>query len=261
MSISLMGVMLGLPLALAMRGIMGKEKFEQWIESKDYLLYTTFDSMEEMRRDIEASGYDVTEWYGSLKTHLTQNKSSYFVWKDIDGKIVARMSVYDDKAAIKEFIEAVEGRAKKKIFYEDGKDSVNISAEEIQQAAESVTDLYYEEYPTIYVDVQLLCDIIERYQIEILTYSEDEIKCRYENYDMIFSRQKGEDPFNLEINSSSKNMRHLHDCIDCLNEDYYAALQEKTYIGIRKKIMEEGFEIEEEQVMEDNSIVMMISVG
>lgn len=56
-------------------------------------------------------------------------------------------------------------------------------------------------------------------------------------------------------------MRHLHDCIDCLNEDYYAALQEKTYIGIRKKIMEEGFEIEEEQVMEDNSIVMMISVG
>ena len=66
MSISLMGVMLGLPLALAMRGIMGKEKFEQWIESKDYLLYTTFDSMEEMRRDIEASGYDVTEWYGSL---------------------------------------------------------------------------------------------------------------------------------------------------------------------------------------------------
>ena len=41
---------------------------------------------------------------------------------------------------------------------------------EIQQA-ESVTDLYYEEYPTIYVDVQLLCDIIERYQIEILTYS------------------------------------------------------------------------------------------
>ena len=31
-------------------------------------------------------------------------------------KIVARMSVYDDKAAIKEFIEAVEGRAKKNIL-------------------------------------------------------------------------------------------------------------------------------------------------
>ena len=42
MSISLMGVMLGLPCA-GNAWNYGK-KFEQWIESKDYLLYTTFDS-------------------------------------------------------------------------------------------------------------------------------------------------------------------------------------------------------------------------
>lgn len=65
----------------------------------------------------------------------------------------------------------------------------------------------------------------------------------------------------MEINPSSKNVRHLHDCIDCLNEDCYAVLQEEAYIGIRKKIMEEELEIEEEQVMEGSSIVMTISVG
>lgn len=261
MSISLVGVMLGLLLALVTRGIMGKGKFKQRVRSKDYLSYTAFDPTEEMRRDTKVSGHDVTEWYGSLKTYLTQNESFYLVWKDIDGRIITRVSVYDDRAVIKKFIEAVEEGAKKRIFYEDGKDSVNISAEGIQQVAESVTDLHYGEYPTTYMDVQLLCDIIERYQMEIPTYSEDEIRCRYENYDTISSRQKGEEPSSLEVNSPSRNMRHLRDRTNCLNKDYYTALQGKTYIGAKKRIMEEGFGIEEGRVMEDNSIVMMTSVG
>lgn len=261
MSISLMGVMLGLPLALAMRGIMGKEKFEQWIESKDFLLYTNFNTMEEMQGVVKSAGYDVTEWYGSLKTHLTQSKSSYFLWENNDGKIIARMSVYADKAAIKSFVDAVEERAQRKIFYEDAQNAVHMNTEMIQQKAQDRADIYNEEFPTIYVDAQLLRDIMVRYQIEVVSYSQDTINCRYENYNLHFNRQISDEPFNLEISSSSKNMRHLHDCINCLNEEYYASLQEKTYETIKKKIMDEGLEIEEEQVMEDNSIVMMVSVG
>lgn len=256
MSISLIGVMVGLPVALAMRGIMGKEKFEEWLESGDYILYTNFSSEDEVRRVVQEAGYDVTVWLGSLKTHLTKSRTSYFLWERRDGKIAAHMSVYDDREAIKRFVSEVEQTAGRKIFWEKKGMDNPIENEEGKQKRQQ----YRESFPSVYVDADLVLKILNQYQIEILSFQENRIEAEYECYKMVFFRNTREAPFDIDIISDSNKMKALYSCLDSINEEYYASVQEKAYLHIREQIEEEGFEIEEEQVLEDNSIVITVAV-
>ena len=86
MSISLMGVMLGLPCAGKCVELWERRNLNNGLNQRTTCCIQRLTPWEEMRRDGQASGYDVTEMVWLFKTHLTQNKSSYFVWKDIDGK-------------------------------------------------------------------------------------------------------------------------------------------------------------------------------
>lgn len=261
MSISLVGVMIGLPIALAMRGVMGKEKFEQWLEASDYILYTNFCGEDEMKRIVQASGYDVTEWAGLLKTHLTQRKSSYFCWEEKNGKIIAKMSVYDEKEDINKFINKVEKTAGRKIFFEKGRKEEEASTQKSERKEVRTTkNEYRESFPTIYVDADLVRKILEQYQIKVLLFQDNLIQAEYECYKMTFNRSSIEEPFDINIVSDSNKMKALYSCLDNLNEEYYASMQEKSYLYIKEQLEEEGLEIEEEEVLEDNSIVITVSV-
>lgn len=280
MSISLIGVMVGLPIALAMRGIMGKEKFEEWLESGNYILYTDFSNEDEMRRIVQGAGYDVTEWLGLLKTHLTESQTSYFLWEKIEGRIVAKMSVYDDKEAIKRFVSKVEQKAGRKVFWEQaqtaqsddlrisGKNRGNLSSKEksemrnqIQKTEEKQKrQQYRERFPSVFVDSDLVLKILNQYKIKVLLFQENRIEAEYECYRMSFSRSSQEAPFDIDIISDSNTMKVLYSCLESINEEYYASIQEKTYLHIREQIEEEGLEIEDEQVLEDNSIVITVAV-
>lgn len=257
MSISLIGVMIGLPVALAMRGVMGKEKFEQWLESSDYILCTDFSNEDEMRHIVQSSGYDVTEWAGSLKTHLTERKSSFFWWEMKDEKIIAKMSVYDEKGDINRFVEKVEKTAGRKIFYEKN-DALQIS--EKVKKIHSAKREYRESFPSIYVEADLVLKILKQYKIKVLSFQQNLIEAEYECYKMSFSRESVEEPFDINIISDSSKMKSLYHCLECINEEYFAAVQERTYLYVRQQLEEEGLEIDEEEVMEDNSIVITVSV-
>ncbi len=269
MSISLVGIMVGLPVALAMRTVMGKEKFEEWIESSNYILHTNFANRLEMLHIVEEAGYDVVEWMGSLKTHLTEQKSSYFLWEQKDEKIVAKMSVYDNKEDIKKFVSQVEEVAGRKVFWEEKggvekeklqKKDVNMyhmqtNEKEILQKQE-----YKETFPSIYVDADLVLEILQRYQIKVLSFQENLIEAEYECYKMSFFRESSDEPFDINIISSSNKTKELYNCLNTLNDEYYASMQERTYLHIREQLEEEGLEIEEEEVLEDNSIVITVLV-
>lgn len=270
MSISLVGVIVGLPLTLAMRGVMGKEKFEEWINSMDYFLETNFQSSDEMRKCVTKAGYDVVEWGNSLKTHLNSKTSSYFLWKVKDKKIVANMSIYDDKQEINRFVEKVERIAGRKIFYEEGEQEkenevkYKYSAEKsvIKEMAQapSKQEVFTDQFPTVYVDTDVLIQLLEQYGIKTEQRQENEITCKYRTYELRFTRVSKDEPYDLIIHATSKDMRAIHECMHNLNEDYYATMQEKAYWGIKQTIEEEGMEIEEEEVLEDNSIVLTVLV-
>lgn len=274
MSVSLVGVMIGLPIALAMRGVMGSEKFNEWLSASDYPFYTNFKDMNEMKKSVKEAGYDVTEWMGSFKTHLTEQKSSYFLWEVRDDCIVAVMSKYDDQSAIERFKYAVEKTAgrtvfmannmhekrDKQILMTEATQVLNDMDDKLTEAKSKKVNLIENEFPTIYVDGKLLKDILQQYHIGILSDSKNKIVCEYDTYKMTFIRMSEEEPFDLKIVSTSENMKLLHGCISDINAEYLANIQEQTYLKIKEQIKEEGMEIEEEKVLEDNSIVLTVSL-
>lgn len=270
MSISLVGVMVGLPIALAMRGIMGKEKFDQWLAETDYILVTNFSGEDEMKTVVKRAGYDVTEWVGSLKTHLTEERSSFFWWEKENNKILAKMSILDDKEEIEKFIKKVERTAGRKIFFErsdNQKQKVpevvmekRIEKEQETTSEQQDNEKYRETFPSVYTDRQLIVTILERYQIPVILVEEHQIVAEYENYELTFVRESEDEAFDIRIVSDSKKMKNLYSCLECLTEEYYASVQERTYTHICEQLEEEGLVIEEEQIMEDNTIVLTVQV-
>lgn len=256
MSISLIGVIIGLPITLAIRGVMGKEKFNEWVNSLDYILETNFDSIEEMTKCVTAAGYDVIDWFGSWKTHLNKKTSSYFFWEIRDEKIIAKMSKYDDEKEIEQFIERVEKICNRKVFYEETK--LKEVAEDNNRKINKLD--FVDQFPTVYVDEDILIQILEQYGVTTESRQENKIVCKYQDYELEFTRLLKEEPYDLIIRASSKDMRAIHECINNLNGEYYATLQENAYWDIKHTIEEEGMEIEEEEVLEDNTIVLTVMV-
>lgn len=271
MSVSLVGVMIGLPVALAIRSVMGQEKFDKWLSSADYPVYTNFKDMNEMKEVVKKTGYDVTEWMGSFKTHLTEKPDSYFLWEIRDDCVVAVMSKYDDETAIERFKNNVEREAGRNVFM--GADNVGPAVKAPVSAEKSIPDgtdskiavdksskkrRTEDGFPTIYMDEELLKDILRQYHINILKDEKNEIVCEYDTYNMTFTRESEEEPFDLKIISSTESMKLLYSCINDMNAEYLASLQEKTYLRVKEQIKEEGMEIEEEKVLEDNSIVLTV---
>ncbi|NCQ86106.1 MAG: hypothetical protein GPJ00_17105 [Microcystis aeruginosa W13-18] len=73
MSISL----LLLPVALALRAIVGKDKLEEWAASSPNKVPTNFKDGNELERFVIGAGYDAEKWGSSYKTHLLNPRKRF----------------------------------------------------------------------------------------------------------------------------------------------------------------------------------------
>ena len=184
MSISLIGIAIGLPLTLTVRAVMGKEKFDEWIKSSEVLRYTNFRNIEEMKRVVLNSGYDISYIHGTPKTHLIKHKDSYFLWEIREGRITAVMSKYDNEQEVQRFIDRVENVVGRKVF------SKNVGQDrKIIECKNEMEEKIQEHYPTVYSDLQLLLEILEQYNISVSYTTPYEVYCKETNYEMHFIRK------------------------------------------------------------------------
>ena len=77
-----------LPVALALRVVMGKENFEAWVASQQERAETDITSEFELARLLKQAGYDAVKFGALVKTHL-DGERAFFFWEFIDGKWVA----------------------------------------------------------------------------------------------------------------------------------------------------------------------------
>lgn len=54
--------MLAIPVALAMRVVMGEKKFDAWIESNTVRFATNFQSDADLVRTVKQAGFDADPW-------------------------------------------------------------------------------------------------------------------------------------------------------------------------------------------------------
>lgn len=274
MSISLIAIAAGLPILLAARTVMGKERFEEWVNSGEYVVETNFKDFDEMEKNVLKAGYDVTSLAGSPKTHLTEKKSSYFLWEMREGKVVAVMSLYDDKQDIQHFINSVERTAGKKIFFPAEE---TVSEEQYIVASENISDtilmqstskvdsaisdpVVLQIIPTIFLDKAILIATLSDLGILVNEEADERILGHWGQYSMTFYRKNAEETFDLQIQCQANELNLFYSSLYALRDEYCTSIQERTYRHVLDKLKEKDFIIEEETVLEDNSVVITVQI-
>lgn len=126
-------------------------------------------------------------------------------------------------------------------------------------AACSVKDKSIEPVQTTCLDRDLLVKTLTEHGLQVEEISENRICVHTEGGEVIYSRSSSEEAFMVEAH----DIRHLQETIDALHEfetEYGKNVQAFTYAKIKGALEEHGLTLQNEEVLEDDSIMLTLQV-
>lgn len=232
-----------LPVALALRVAMGKEGFENWVQSMQVRMPTSFENEVDLVVTVRKAGYDAEKWAGVVKTHLRAERN-FFFWELVDGRWTAVFAKSDSKEMISWFVEDLESKSGRSIFLADG--------------VEESPSVSRQSFPTNFRDGQLLQKALEDHGLDYVVQSDGEIVHRSGQSALRF-RPIQDGPYSAEI-ENAPNLRQVFQFLSNLDEDYKRGVQAAVYENLISRIEEKSLTVESEEVLEDNSIVITLNV-
>lgn len=127
------------------------------------------------------------------------------------------------------------------------------------QLTKDEIDLLSKEYETPFMNNELLVRTLEEYGLDIVENKENCVVAKIERLIITFAKQE-DHPYMMKIEFPKDCDEMQEDIVKDLFEEYGSNTQEETYIRIKDKIAQSNLYIEEEEVTDDNSIVLTISV-
>lgn len=230
-----------LPIALALRIVMGKENFENWAKSQQQSVLTSFSTELELTRAVKKAGYDVIKFGTSLKTHLDGEKT-FFFWEFVDGRWQANFSKNHDQAVLNGFITDVEKVIGKKVFAELDMNEANVT-----------------QYPTNFRDGSLLIEALNEFGAKSIQKSNEDIVCKIDNSELIF-KQEGNGPFLVEIKNSPQ-LEEIYRYLSDIDDDYKRCVQTVVYEKLMARAAERNLMVESEEVLADKTILVTLRVS
>lgn len=231
-----------LPVALALRVVMGKENFEAWVASQQERAETDITSEFELARLLKQAGYDTVKFGALVKTHL-DGERAFFFWEFIDGKWVAIFSKGADVELRNTLIAKLEKAAGRPIFSQSG-------GSEAQQSS---------TYPTNFVDRDLLAQALTDLGGDP-TYGKDgSLSCRINSAKLVFTKE-GDGPFSVEVKGAVKAEQAFQYLSD-LDDDYRKAVQTSVYQRVKSEAESRDLLIESEEVLPDKSILLTLRLN
>lgn len=234
-----------IPVALALRVVMGKERFDSWIQSMEVTKKTNFKSERELITTVKKCGYDAEKWADMVKTHIRGEKE-FFFWELRGGAWHAVFSKYDNMGSVKSFMKTLEQRAGRVVFSE--RESENL----IQQPLTQI-------FPTNFRDRELLKQVLQENDIHPIEMENGQLTCDLGNARLQFYQSSPDSLITVELSGAS-NTQSIFRHLSLLDEDYKSYIQERAYHDVKEKAEEKGLTIEHEQILEDNSIVITLNI-
>jgi hypothetical protein len=228
-----------LPVALALRVVMGKEGFEAWVASHQERVATDIGSEYELARLLKQAGYDAIKFGPSVKTHL-DGERAFFFWELVDGRWVAVFPKGADpelREALMTKLEAVAGR---QVFAQSLGGRVAPSR----------------SYPTNFVDADLLAQALAELGGDPTHRADGSLTCRINSAKLIFTKD-GAGPFSVTIEGPVRAEQAFQDLAD-LDDDYRRAVQTSVYQRVKSEAEERDMLIESEEVLPDKSILLTL---
>ncbi len=232
-----------LPVALAMRIIMGKENFDNWVSAQQVKVPSAFGNESELIQTLKKAGYDAIKYGSLIKTHLSGEKS-FFFWELIDGKWIAIFSKSDDKNALDKFKYNVEMVAGRQIFG----DITTVTTQQLSQ-----------KYPTNFRDGNILIEALVEFGSHPSRQSNGSIICKIERSELTFT-QVADSPFVVEV-KNTPNLEEVYQYMSNIDDDYKRCVQTAVYEKVKQRASERNMVVVSEDVLVDKSIIITLQLS
>ncbi|MCQ2754941.1 MAG: hypothetical protein MJ231_07855 [bacterium] len=115
-----------------------------------------------------------------------------------------------------------------------------------------------QQFETQFMDKEILMKTLEEHGLNSINDYGEEISGVVENYTLTFKKQAEDKPYMLTVKSLSEkaNVEKVNE----ISSEYAMNAQEDSYLSIIKNLKANNMEIEEEEVLDDNTIVLTINV-
>ena len=115
------------------------------------------------------------------------------------------------------------------------------------------------EYQTVFMDEDILVKTLMEYGLKDFAKQDGKVSARINNFNLIFHREDSSQPYKLNVYSptSCDETRVIND----LNNEYALNAQEETYIKLKERLEKKNLKIDEEEVLEDDSIMITVNLG
>ncbi|MBM4763817.1 hypothetical protein [Bacillus sp. B15-48] len=236
-----------IPVALALRVVMGKDKLDEFVQSNEVPKKTNFTSERDLIVTVKQCGYDAEKWGGMIKTHLHGEKQ-FFFWELRDGAWHAIFSTYDTTNQINDFMEKINERSGRNIFAE-------VDSEQVVETHKPLTQIL----PTNFRNMELLKQVLQDNGIELTELENGKIRCDLADASLTFIQEVPDGLVSVEL-SSPENMQSIFRHLSVVDDDYKRYVQNQVYQHLLEKVEEKGLLIEQEEVLEDHSIVVTLNV-
>lgn len=123
-----------------------------------------------------------------------------------------------------------------------------------------ITEKHFIEktFDTPFMDKSILMKTLEEHGVKNIFEWETGLSGEVDNYKLTFEKTAEDKPYNLRI-SCLENANAEEKAGD-LSGEYALNVQEDAYLHIIDKLKENNMQIEEEEVMEDNTIVLTVNI-
>ncbi len=244
MSVSIIAVYVGLNLLLASRAVLGDKKYEEWKNSNLVKYETNFKDANDLQRAVKSAKFDAIPWGQGYKTHITPD--FWFRWSLEGGRWYAVFSKYADTEAVRTFFKTLQRNANRQILT-------------VEPQTQTIKPVEEKDIPTIYEDADLLKETLQQYEAKnFVALDGENFQCEVSGILLKFTRGQNDEPFNLHISENQE--RDTFQFMQQLDESYCGNVQEKVYMNVKQRLEETDMKIESEEILDDNSIVLTISV-
>lgn len=228
-----------LPVALAMRVVMGKENFDNWAKAQEIQVETHFKTELALSRAIKKAGYNVTKLGSLLKTHL--DESTFCLWEYRNNQWSAIFSKHDSDEKISRFY-----------------DFVHLVTETTQTERNRYSDNQIDTFPTNFCDGKLLFDTLSEFGVAPTLHSDGAVSCLINGTKLIFS-QSGNAPYQVEV-INAPDLQEIYRYLSDIDEDYKRCVQTVVYEKLKARAAEHNLSIESEEVLADKTILITLTI-
>ncbi len=282
--------------AAQQRRKMGAKKYDAWVRSREIYKYTDFNNnTDDIQEIMEKAGFDLDITYTSrgkyTKTHFGSGKYDYFFWISKFNKATACFNVDDDKNLVQKFINDVEKAVGRRCFFnsigemndynkalkreeaEKEKQAKKLALEE-QKAEERrlAEEKRLEEeqrrleeeakqeqiFPTTFVDESLLKQALNNSSLNV-TNNNDDFTFKLADCTVTLYKEK-DDNYSLKVIGKA-NLENVYNQVQKIESEYEKAMQRRILENIKQKVAKSSsMQLEQEEILEDNSVLLTIRI-